>query len=72
MTIKFIFYQIEISFWNLAIPLMQNSRLVRYFAPRLHLFVRELFSTKAILVTIGCLAAGLSLGYFLGVLSQIL
>jgi len=64
--------QIEIGFWHLVIPLMQNSRIVRFLVPYVHSYLKQEFSKPALIATSGSVFAGLVLGYFLGMLSNLL
>jgi hypothetical protein len=70
MTIKPFIQQIEISFWHLAIPILQNSRIVRFLMPHIHRLMVQELSRPALLATSGCVVAGLLLGYTLGLLSH--
>ncbi len=70
MSAKVLLYQLEINFWNAVIPLMLNSPPVRYMLPRVYVLARGMFSTKTILQALLCTAAGVSVGFVLGMLSQ--
>ena len=71
MSAKPILHQIEISFWDVFIPFLNKSPLIRYLVPRVYrvLHLKEFQNTVkyALILTI----IGLMLGFVLGALSQI-
>lgn len=71
MSVKPILNQLELSFWDVFIPLLNKSPLIRYLAPRVYrvLHLKEFHNTVkySLILTI----TGLLLGFVLGALSQI-
>lgn len=71
MSVKGIFHQLELSFWNAFIPLMHRSPLIRFIVPRIYrlLHIQEFRQTLRLTLLLSIL--GLILGFTLGALSQI-
>lgn len=71
MSVKPILHQLELSFWDVFIPLLNKSPLIRYLAPRVYrvIHLKEFQNTVkySLILTI----VGLMLGFILGALSQI-
>ena len=71
MSVKIIFQQIEIGFWDVFISLMHKSTFLRFFVPRVY----RLYQTKEIQKTITLILAmillGLTTGLMIGAISQI-
>jgi hypothetical protein len=71
MSVKPILHQLELSFWDVFIPLLNKSPLIRYLAPRVYrvLHLKEFKNTVkySLILTI----IGLMLGFVLGALSHI-
>jgi hypothetical protein len=72
MSVKPILHQLELSFWDVFIPILNKSPLIRYLAPRVYrvLHLKEFQNTVkySLILTI----IGLLLGFILGAFSQIL
>jgi hypothetical protein len=71
MNLKPFFQEIEIRFWNFAIPWMENSTWFKRVMPWAYQTISAHRTKKAILVLGGCIAAGGSLGFLLGLLSKL-
>ena len=71
MSVKPILHQLELSFWDAFIPLLDKSSLIRYLAPRFYrlLHLKEFQDTVkySLLLTV----IGLMLGFVLGALSPL-
>jgi hypothetical protein len=72
MNVKPLFYHLEMGFWNTVIPLMQNSSIVRTLIPWFYRLTIKILSIKSILVVLVCIFSGVSVGFLIGLLSQIL
>jgi hypothetical protein len=71
MSVKPILHQIELSFWDAFIPLLNKSLLIRYFVPRIYrlIHLKEFQDTVKYSLVLAIL--GLLLGFVLGALHQI-
>ena len=71
MSVKVLLHQIEISFWDAFIPLMYQSRLVRFVVPRVYLILHNKEFKKSMGIIFAFASLGLIVGFILGALSQI-
>ena len=71
MSVKVLLHQIEIGFWDAFIPLMYQSRLVRFVVPRVYLILHNKEFKKTLGIIFGFAAIGLITGFVLGALSHI-
>jgi hypothetical protein len=71
LSVKAILYQLELSFWDAFIPLMDRSPSARYLLPRVYrvLHIKEFQHTIKLTFLLSIL--GLLLGFVLGALPQI-
>jgi hypothetical protein len=72
MGVKPLFNHLELRFWNIVIPLMQNSSPVRKMIPWVYRFATKHQSKKVALLLFACSVFGATLGFLLGVFSQFL
>jgi hypothetical protein len=70
MSVKVLLQQIEISFWDAFIPLMYQSRLVRFIAPRVYLMLHNKELRKTLGLILASATLGLAAGFIWGALSQ--
>jgi hypothetical protein len=70
MSVKVLLHQIEISFWDAIIPLMCQSRLVRFMAPCLYLILHNKERQKTLGLILAFATLGLTAGFIWGALSQ--
>lgn len=64
MTVKPVFNQMELSFWQHIIPMMQNSKLIKTITPPLYQLVSNLWEVKPIIIIYFCFMSGATF-YFL-------
>jgi len=71
MSVKAILHNLELSFWDTFIPMMNKSESVRYIIPRIYrlLHIKEFQSTVKLTLVITIL--GLMIGFILGALPSI-
>jgi hypothetical protein len=71
MSVKVLLHQLELSFWDVFIPLINKSPSLRYIVPRVYrlLHIKEFqdMAKLALILTI----AGLIIGFLMGTLHQI-
>jgi hypothetical protein len=60
--------KVELRLWKFLIPWMENSPWFKRLMPRAYHTVKAYLNKKTILVLGGCMAAGGSLGFLLGML----
>ncbi len=70
MSVKPLFNNLELRFWNTVIPLMQNSSFLHRVLPWLYREASLHLNLKNLLVVFTCMISGVSLGFILGILSQ--
>ena len=70
MSVKPILHQLELSFWDAIIPLLNKSPLIRYLAPRVYrvLHLKEFQNTVKYSLVLTVL--GFMLGFVFGALSH--
>lgn len=71
MSVKVIFNQIEIGFWDMFINMMHKSALLRFLMPRIYRLAYSKEAQKMVSITLGLVILGLTAGFILGALSQI-
>ncbi len=71
MNVKFLFHQLELSFWDAFIPIMHKSAPVRFIVPRVYRLLHIQEFRQTVKFTLALTILGLSLGFTLGVLSQL-
>ena len=71
MSVKVIFHQIEIGFWDVFILAMHKSNLLRYFMPRVYRLLYSKETRKMVTITLALMILGLTAGFIVGALSQI-
>lgn len=71
MSVKVLFHQLEISFWDAFIPLMHKSPPVRFVVSRIYRLLHIQEFQQTVKLTLALAILGLTLGFTLGVLSQL-
>lgn len=71
MRVKVLFHQLELGFWDTFIPIMHKSALVRFTVPRVYRLLHLQEFRQTVKFTLALTLLGLSLGFTLGVLSQL-
>lgn len=68
MSVKPILHQLELNFWDVFIPLLNKSPLVRFFVPRFYrlLHIKEFQDTVKYSLVLAII--GLMIGFVLGAL----
>ncbi len=72
IAVKSLVYQLELSFWNFAIPLLETSSVVRFIIPRIYALMNPQTATATFLSVLFVLGSGMLVGFVLGVLSQLM
>jgi len=70
--VKSLVYQLELNFWNIAIPLLETSSVVRFIIPRIYALMNPQTAAATFLSILFVLGAGMLMGFVFGVLSQLL
>jgi hypothetical protein len=71
MRVKPILHQLELSFWDAIIPLLNKSPLIRYLAPRVYLMLHLKEFQNTVKYSLILTIIGLMFGFVLGAFSQI-
>ena len=71
MSVKVLLYQIELSFWDNFIPMMNKSSSLRYIVPRVYRMIHTKEFQTTIRFSLFLAILGLILGFVLGTLPQI-
>jgi len=71
MNVKSLLHQLELSFWDTSIHLMNKSASVRYVVPRVYRLIHIEEFQNTVKLTLILTFVGLVLGFMLGVLRPI-
>lgn len=63
--------RIELNFWHFVIPLIRESKILRFFLRRLYTLLRSKFLSGFVLPATLSAALGLLIGYLSGVISTL-
>jgi ABC-type sulfate transport system permease component len=71
MSLKLLFQRLELSFWDVFIPLMHKSPPVRFIVPRVYRLIHSPEFRQTVKLSLAIAFFGLILGFIFGVLSQL-
>jgi hypothetical protein len=71
MSVKIIFHQIEIGFWDVFVQMMHKSAFLRYLVPRIYRLFYSKEIHKMLIIAMVLMILGLTAGFVMGALSQI-
>ena len=71
MSVKPILHQIELSFWDAFIPLLNKSPLIRYFVPRIYRLIHLKDFQDTVKYSLLLAIIGFILGFVIGSIQQI-